>query len=394
MRKSPLLLFLHAFSVTIGNPTQCDDLPVSWTGGQAPFQILVTAFDQPLYNISVPASAFSNGKGSYSISQFPFTTGTQFLLTMSDNTGFGTGGTSTVLTVGSPVANNNCNITSPSLDFCFSTASTIQQCNDYTFSGYDDAVLPVTITGLIPGGTSVILYPVTTSNYTWVADVKEGTSLLFFMTDSQGRDGGVDNLKTVADSTDASCLNAISPSSTSSAPSQTSSQSNSSGTSSSTSAGSSGPNVGIIAGAAVGGGVLLVLSITLVIYYRQKASRGHLQHTSAGNLPSPLIQTQHGDQRFHIERFFTLAGAGSALPRVRTAAPADETGTNQTTEVERFFVLAGAGSALPRVRTAVPADETGTNQTTEVERFFVLAGAGSALPRVRPAAPADEAGTN
>ncbi|OJA11298.1 hypothetical protein AZE42_06526, partial [Rhizopogon vesiculosus] len=92
MRNSPLLLFctyiisflsaVHAFSVTIGNPTQCDDLPVSWTGGQAPFQILVTAFDQPLHNISVPSSAFSNGKGSYSISQFPFTTGTQFLLTM------------------------------------------------------------------------------------------------------------------------------------------------------------------------------------------------------------------------------------------------------------------------------------------------------------------------
>ncbi|OJA13785.1 hypothetical protein AZE42_13020 [Rhizopogon vesiculosus] len=114
--------------VTVGNPTQCDDLPVSWTGGQAPFQILVTAFDQPLRNIYVPASAFSNGKGSYSISQFPFTTGTQFLLTMSDNTGFGSGGTSTILTVGSPVANNNCNTTSPSQDFDFSTPSTIQQC--------------------------------------------------------------------------------------------------------------------------------------------------------------------------------------------------------------------------------------------------------------------------
>ncbi|OJA11297.1 hypothetical protein AZE42_06527 [Rhizopogon vesiculosus] len=244
---------------------------------------------------------------------------------MSDNTGFGSGGTSTVLTVGSPVANNNCNTTSPSKDFCFSTPSTIQQCNGYTFSGYDDAVLPVTITGLIPGGTSVILYPVTTSSYTWVADVKEGTSLLFFVTDSQGRDGGVDNLKTVADSTDASCLNATSPSSTSSTPSQTSSQSNSSGTGSSgPSASSSGPNVGIIAGAAAGGGVLLVLLIMLGICYRRRASRGHL--------PSPLIQTQDVNQRSQIERFFVLAGAGSALPRARTAAPADETGTNQTTK--------------------------------------------------------------
>ncbi|OAX32726.1 hypothetical protein K503DRAFT_701624 [Rhizopogon vinicolor AM-OR11-026] len=65
---------------------------------------------------------------------------------MSDNTGFGSGGTSTILTVGPPVANNNCNTTISPPDFFFSTPLELQQCNDYSFTTYDGAVLPVTIT--------------------------------------------------------------------------------------------------------------------------------------------------------------------------------------------------------------------------------------------------------
>ncbi|OAX37825.1 hypothetical protein K503DRAFT_866598 [Rhizopogon vinicolor AM-OR11-026] len=275
MRSSPLLrscTFITSFlsavhAFTVGTPTQCDDLAVSWTGGQAPFQIMVTPFSpsQPFHNISVPASAFSNGKGSYSIPQFPFKDGTQFLLTISDNTGFGSGGTSTILTVGPPIANNNCNTTISPPDFFFSTPLQLQQCNDYSFTTYDGAVLPVTITGLIPGGEFVSLYG-TGSSYTWVADVAAGTNLIFFMIDSQGRQGGVSPLNTVQPLlSNSSCLNINSPSSTTSAPSQTSSQSTPSDNSTAT--------VGIIAGATVGGVVLLVLSIILGIWWIRKARR-------------------------------------------------------------------------------------------------------------------------
>lgn len=119
--------------------------------------------------------------------------------------------------------------------------------------------------GLIPGGEHVVLYPPTGPNYTWVTDVEAGTSLIFFMIDSQGRQGGVTPLNTVQPLSNTSCINVNSPSSTASAPSQTSSQGTSSGSNTAT--------VGIIAGAAVGGVVLLVLLITLGVFCMRKASR-------------------------------------------------------------------------------------------------------------------------
>jgi hypothetical protein len=79
-------------------------------------------------NIPVPASAFSNGKGSYSIPQLSLKMGTLFILTMSDATGFGSGGTTTQLTVGNPVANNNCNTTAASPPYMFNLTPQLTQC--------------------------------------------------------------------------------------------------------------------------------------------------------------------------------------------------------------------------------------------------------------------------
>ncbi|OJA21659.1 hypothetical protein AZE42_12466, partial [Rhizopogon vesiculosus] len=253
-----------------------DNLVVSWTGGQAPFQILLTPFASPLHNYSVPASAFSNGNGSYSISELPFATGTQFLVVMSDATGFASGGTTTILTVGSPVANNNC-ATGPGVpNFYFSTPLQLQQCAEYDFTDFGTAVLPATITGLIPGGDYMV-FNVTGSTYTWIADVAGGTNIVWFMIDSLGNQGGVSPLDTVAPLSNTSCLNANSPSSTMSAPSQTSGQSTpqtTSQTPSQTSSPSnSNTNVGVIAGATVGGVAFLALLIIAGICCRRKASR-------------------------------------------------------------------------------------------------------------------------
>lgn len=85
------------------------------------------AFDIPR-NISVPSTAFDNNQGTYQVSPIPFIKGTQFLLTMSDATGFGTGGTSELLTVGEPVGSASCNTSNPALSFEFSLPSSLQQC--------------------------------------------------------------------------------------------------------------------------------------------------------------------------------------------------------------------------------------------------------------------------
>ncbi|KAG2369388.1 hypothetical protein BDR07DRAFT_1604686 [Suillus spraguei] len=273
----------RAFSVTVGTPTQCDDLTVSWTGGQAPFEILLTPVFEVPQNISVPESAFSNGKGSYTISQLPFWNGTQFLLTMSDATAFGSGGTSPVLKVGNPVAKNNCNTTGPSVDFTFDLPSSLQQCNGYTFDDYDNAVQPVTITALIPGGESLVLYPPIGPSYTWIADVSAGTTLVFLMTDSQGRQGGSSDLEIVTLSNNDTCLSSNSPSSTASVASSTAA-STAASTTASTPAGvsptssqstSSSSNTATIAGAVIGSVIALaaLASLSMFLLRKRRASR-------------------------------------------------------------------------------------------------------------------------
>ncbi|KAG2061772.1 hypothetical protein BDR06DRAFT_945802 [Suillus hirtellus] len=265
----------HAFSVTVGTPTQCDDLSVSWTGGQPPFEILLTpVFAVPL-NISVPASAFSNNKGSYTISQLPFWNATQFLLTMSDATAFGSGGTSPIFKVGNPVAKNNCNTTGASVDFTFDLPTSLQQCNGYTFDDYGNAIQPITITALIPGGESLILYPPIGPSYTWVADVSAGTTLVFVMTDSQGRQGGSSDLETVTLSNNAACLSSNSPSSTASVPSSTTASTSTGISPTSSQNTSSSSNTATIASAAIGCVVALaaLTSLGMFLLRKRRASR-------------------------------------------------------------------------------------------------------------------------
>lgn len=51
------------------------------------------------------------------------------MLTMSDSTGFATGGTSNLITVGSPTGTSTCNTTPPSIPYTFSLSpNTPQQC--------------------------------------------------------------------------------------------------------------------------------------------------------------------------------------------------------------------------------------------------------------------------
>lgn len=65
---------------------------------------------QRIFNI--PDSSFSNGKGTFE-TQLLFAKDSQFLVTMSDASGFATGGTSGVLKVGDSVGKQTCNTIDP-----------------------------------------------------------------------------------------------------------------------------------------------------------------------------------------------------------------------------------------------------------------------------------------
>ncbi|KDQ63462.1 hypothetical protein JAAARDRAFT_189038 [Jaapia argillacea MUCL 33604] len=203
---------VRAFTFTFGTPAQCNSLSLSWTGGQAPFQLLlIPVFGTPR-NISIPATAFSNGRGTFE-TPLPFAKGQQFMITMSDATGFGSGGVTKVLTAG-PSQGANCATTDPGVAFQFQLNDALQQCRPFTFSAYTGAVQPVTIYGLIPGGESFVLNPPEGPvSFAWPANVAAGTSILFAMVDAQGRQGGSSDVRLVGLSNDATCLNTNSPSS-------------------------------------------------------------------------------------------------------------------------------------------------------------------------------------
>ncbi|KAK0208080.1 hypothetical protein DFS33DRAFT_408619 [Desarmillaria ectypa] len=302
-----------AFSFSAGTPTQCDDVSITWNGtrihtfylpwcslvlfegGTAPYLLLLTPVFGTPRNISIPDSAYSGGKGTYK-TQIPFSSGQKFVMVMSDASGFGTGGATDVLTVGSSLGGScnttdpgklvysiccvgQCNVTPKGVDFSFELNTALQQCRIYTFSAYTSAVQPVTIMGIIPNGDTFVINPPNgPTEYDWTADVYNGTSIIFAMSDSQGRQGGSSDVKNVGTSTDQSCIDDSSPSSTA-APSSTSSASSTTMTTSaaaSETTSSSGTPIGAIAGTVLGGLVFLAAAITLALFFlRRKRDRAN-----------------------------------------------------------------------------------------------------------------------
>lgn len=113
-------------------------------------------------NVTIPDSAFSGGKGSYTM-KLQLAKERRFVLTMSDSTGFAAGGTTEVMLVGAS-SGASCDTADPgmcstlcgenklkrihtvvAIAFPFQLNSALQQCRAFAFTGYQSAVQPVTI---------------------------------------------------------------------------------------------------------------------------------------------------------------------------------------------------------------------------------------------------------
>ncbi|KJA29411.1 hypothetical protein HYPSUDRAFT_516676 [Hypholoma sublateritium FD-334 SS-4] len=277
-----VLSFLYAFPLAAAftfsfsqPPSQCDNLPITWSGGTPPFQLSIIHLFGTQRNVSIPTSAFNNGQGSYSV-QIPLAKGEQMMLMMSDATGFNTGGTSNILNVAASQG-GSCNTTDPGISFSYQLNTALQQCRPFTFSDYTGAVQPVTISAIIPGGNAFLLSPpVGPTSFDWNAAVARGTSVVFVMTDSQGRAGGVSDIEIITSSDDSSCLNSNSPSSTASPPSTpttstpTTTSTSGAANPSSTADPSHGFSIAAIAGTVIGGLLFLALAITLGLFFLHK----------------------------------------------------------------------------------------------------------------------------
>lgn len=122
--------------------------------------------------------------------------------------------------------------------------------------------------GFIPNGTLLTLFPPLGKDFVFNNNLTAGTTVVFYMEDSRGRDGGVADLDIVSFSDDtASCVSSsgdlnsakATPNSTLTGSSPTTTTSNLPSTGASTSAGPKSSNVAVIAGAAAGGGVTVVI---------------------------------------------------------------------------------------------------------------------------------------
>ncbi|KAN0134810.1 hypothetical protein V8E53_007184 [Lactarius tabidus] len=305
------LLGVHTFSITTSTPTQCGTFTVNWTGGQPPFvlEILPVVGTQRVFNI--PPSALSNGVGSYSTT-LQIAQEKQFLVTMSDATGFATGGISPLLTVQAQTSQStSCNTVDPGPQFVYSLDPALQQCQPFTFSNYTGAILPVTIYGLVPGGTAIVLKaPNGTTQYVWsAASIPAGTSVIFAMSDAQNRTGGVSPILVSGPTGNNWCINANSPSITqqSTSPTQTplspSSSSSSSSPATATASVLSKSNkisgmtlVAAIVGTLVFLGVVAALGVLLLRRCRKNSSRRRRANfVLDGYHDSPsLVSVHHG----------------------------------------------------------------------------------------------------
>ncbi|KAJ7786241.1 hypothetical protein B0H16DRAFT_1489753 [Mycena metata] len=255
------------FTFTHNALTECDNVQISWTGGSGVgyYLSLIPDFDFPR-NISIQSTDVN---GTFS-TPVPFNVSTKLVLSLSDSTGFASGGTTTIQQVGQSLG-GVCNTTTPD-HFVYGTPNSLNQCQPYLFNEYSTGVQPLTIFGVIPGGDSFVLNPPLNSNsFTWVVDVYNGTQIIFLMVDANLRQGG-SFLDTVTLTGDTSCINASSPSSTIDASASASASATSTGSAVPTTPASS--KTGAIAGSVLGALIFLAVLITLGLFFlRQRQEK-------------------------------------------------------------------------------------------------------------------------
>ncbi|ESK89961.1 hypothetical protein Moror_742 [Moniliophthora roreri MCA 2997] len=273
-----LIVYSRSFTFTWApqQVSECDDVNVSWTGGTPPFRLIIVTPESINFNFTIPIDSISQNTRSFTI-QVPVPKGNKIILSMSDQNGPLSGGTSDILTVGENRSGRTCNTARPNNDFFFTNEFDPVQCQPFSFTEFEAAngsaiTPPLTIFGYVPGGDqSVLLHPTNgVADWDWIVTLKAGTQVVFTVTDAMDRLGGTDLLRTVGTSNDASCLSpgSLTPSSTSLNAVST----NSVSVSATATSNATVLSTGAIAGIAVGGAVLVGIIVSLILLKRRRES--------------------------------------------------------------------------------------------------------------------------
>ncbi|KAF8586522.1 hypothetical protein K439DRAFT_942318 [Ramaria rubella] len=198
-------------------PTQCANTTVQWTGGSAPYQLLLVPTGELHPEVRVIETYTIDSGNNFSF-QLNYPGNSSFVAVMSDATGFGTGGTTPVTTV-LPAASKSCLGTSQVAPefFIFTDPPVPQTCSPMMISYTSDSHPPVDVFVVIPGGTSSRIESGSPKNmsFEWTPTFSAGTQLLIVAGDTNGvGKGGSTDILTVASGNSTSCLPANTTSAT------------------------------------------------------------------------------------------------------------------------------------------------------------------------------------
>ncbi|KZV77456.1 hypothetical protein PENSPDRAFT_645113 [Peniophora sp. CONT] len=348
---------VHGFSFSTNQPTSCGNLEVTWTGGTAPFTLTIFGAFQAAFQVSVPADAFSNGKGSFS-TPLPLAGGTNFVAAMSDATGFATGGISPTISTGAAVNGATCGNTTHTPQWVYDTPSQATQCRAYPITGINPngvtPTYPITILTIVPGGTFQNYTVTSGATFTIpLLDIQAGSTLLVSTYDAAGRNGGDSDFLVVAQSGDSSCLSSkylsstvVSTSSSTATATSASSSSTATSTSSADSATTvSGGTIGaIVAASIVGLGALA--AIGFFCWKRNSGKRRYARNRvdMAGDYDEPTLLATTS-RRYEPDPF-TLGAPNTEPFDWNHSAPTSATDLMATSG--EVGAAAGAGAAASR----------------------------------------------
>ncbi|KAI0252516.1 hypothetical protein BJV78DRAFT_1124573 [Lactifluus subvellereus] len=312
------LLLISLFSLTnaytwkfTSQPRQCQSLSLAVSGsGNPPYSLLIIPTGpSPLQNNTevrtiqnIPFSGTSNTLTF----QLNYPANSSFVAVVSDSSGFGSGGTSTPVTVlqssDSSCYNSSRSVQGPWV-FSVNPTGGITQCESVRL-WWEPSFVNGTVKfyGVIPGGNSFNIPQGSLSTdtntgtgFNWVVDIAGGTNILVVAGDDRGIGAGGSAPFTVAYASNGSCLTSNSPSSTAGSPAGGSYPTS---PSDNTSTGTL-----LITGGVVGGLVsaLAVVLIALFFFRRRKYSAVSLER------PVNVLQDDEDGHEAHqdLPHYFT-----------------------------------------------------------------------------------------
>ncbi|WWD21140.1 hypothetical protein CI109_105621 [Kwoniella shandongensis] len=373
----PTLTRAFSFSLGSDKPTQCGTVQINWSGGQAPFSlVIIPVFDYPS-TVSIPASNYdsSSGTGSYTWT-VNYPPNTRFVAMMSDGTGTGTGGVSPLYTVGSGTT-SSCSLRTTDTDFLFYLNQTsVTQCAPVEIYWDQSAVTPVSIIGAIPGGQAFQLVSTNskTSSLVWDTNIASNTNIILAAFDSGSHgQGGTSDLMKIGGSNDNSCIDDASPSSTTAGAVETGTRTSGGGgvktvtaitTETTVPKGAAGLSTGAIVGIVVSA-VVTVVALQMVLFWfccrRQVKSLIYHRREMRGQEVKPGGEVDLGLASRHSttldDPYASLSPSGRPYSIARTRSVGDE--LDAASDISPFWdgaAMRTSGSisglpTLPTIRT-------------------------------------------